>query len=133
MALKRNAIKGLKNGVTSIISELVDNKLSTIQSKHVVEAARKGDQFSIGLIAKVGYELGKGASVLVQTLNPELIIMSGRVSHAGSFLTLSMEQALNEFSLFTIKENVKIVQSNLGNTANLIGSIAYVIGNVLEN
>ncbi|MCK5775175.1 MAG: ROK family protein [Bacteroidales bacterium] len=133
LALKRNAIKGLKNGVTSIISELVDNKLSTIQSKHVVEAARKGDQFSIGLIAKVGYELGKGASVLVQTLNPELIIMSGRVSHAGSFLTLSMEQALNEFSLFTIKENVKIVQSNLGNTANLIGSIAYVIGNVLEN
>jgi len=133
LALKRNAIEGLKGGETSIISSLVKNDLEAIQSKHVVEAALKGDQFSIGLISKVGYELGKGTSILVQTLNPELIIMSGRVSRAGSFLTLPMEQALNEFSLFKIKENVKIVQSEIGSTANLVGCVAYVMENVLEN
>jgi len=133
IALKRNAIAGLKNGMSSIISDIVADDLDSIQSKLVVEAALKGDQFSIGLISKVGYQLGKGTSILVQTLNPELIIMSGRVSRAGSFLTLPMEQALNEFSLFKIKENVKIVQSDLGNTANLIGTIVFVMENILEN
>lgn len=133
LALKRNAIEGLKNGMSSILSKIVTGDLNSIQSKHIVDAALKGDQFSIGLISKVGYLLGKGASVLVQTLNPELIIMSGRVSRAGSFLTLPMEQALNEFSLFKIKEKVKICQSDLGNTANLIGTVVFVMDNILEN
>jgi len=133
LALKRNAIKGLKDGISSVVSEIVDGDIDLIQSKHVVKAAKQGDQFSIGLIAKVGYELGKGISVLVQTLNPELIIVGGRVSHAGDFLTLPMRQALNEYTLYNIKESVTIVQSQLGYNANLLGLVAYVMENVLEN
>jgi len=133
LALKRNAIDGLKNGVSSVVSEIVNGDIDSIQSKHVVKAVKQGDQFSIGLVAKVGYELGKGISVLVQTLNPELIIVGGRVSHAGDFLTLPMQQALNEYTLYNIKESVTIAQSQLGDNANLLGLVAYVMENVLEN
>jgi len=133
LAIKRNAIEGLKNGVSSIILDIVDGNLDNIDSRHVVKAVKQGDQFSIGLISKVGYELGKGTSVLVQTLNPELIIVGGRVSQAEEFLTLPMEQALNEYTLYKIKESVKIVTSQLGDNANLLGTVAYVIENVLEN
>jgi len=133
LAIKRNAIEGLRNGVSSIVSNLVHDNLDDLQSKHVIDAALQGDHFSINLISKVGYELGKGASVLVQTLNPELIIVGGRVSRAGDFLILPMKQALNEYSLYKIKETVKISLSKLGNTANLVGIVAYVMENVLEN
>lgn len=133
LALKRNAIEGLKNGVSSVVLEIVDGDIDSIQSQHVVKAVKQGDQFSIGLVSKVGYELGKGISVLVQTLNPELIIVGGRVSHAGDFLTLPMQQALNEYTLYNIKESVSIAQSQLGDNANLLGLVAYVMENVLEN
>lgn len=133
LALKRRAIEGLKNGVSSIVYDIVKGDIDAIESKHVVEAVKQGDQFSIGLVSKVGYELGKGTSVLVQTLNPELIIVGGRVSKAGDFLTLPMEQALNEHTLYKVKESVKIVSTQLGNDANLLGAVAYVIENILEN
>lgn len=133
LALRREAINGLKNGHTSIISEIVNGDLDAITSKHVVKAIKLGDEFSIKLVSKVGYELGKGASVLVQTLNPELIIVGGHVSQAGEFLTLPMKQAINEHTLYRVKESVEIVQSQLGENVNLLGSVSYVIENILQN
>ena len=133
LALKREAIEGLKSGRSSIVLDIVNGDLDAISSRHIVKAAKQGDEFSIKLVSKVGYELGRGASVLVQTLNPELIVVGGHVSQAGEFLTLPMEQALNEHTLYKIKESVKIVRSQLGENANLLGLVAYVMENVLEN
>ncbi len=133
LALVRGAKEGIKEGATTLISEIVKGDLDSLRSHHIVEAVLRGDQFSIGLVSKMGYELGKGLSVLVQTLNPELIILGGRISNVGEFLTLPMLQALNEHTLFKIKESVKIKISQLKDNANLLGATAYVVENVLNN
>lgn len=133
MALTRNVIKSLKKGEASSLPEMVNHDLSKINHKLILDAALQGDQFAINHIAEIGFELGKGISILVQILNPELIILGGRIAEAGKYLTIPIEQALIQHTIPKIREDLRIVISKLGDKANLLGSVISVMENVFEN
>ena len=104
MALTRNVLKSLENGEESSLSGMVNNDFSKINHKIILDAALNGDQFSINHLTEIGRELGKGIAILVQILNPELIILGGRIAEAGKFLTVPIEQALFQYTIPKISE-----------------------------
>ena len=132
VALARYAVDGLKAGELSVISSLVDGKLEDINYKTVIHAAARGDQFAIRGIQKIGLELGKGLAILVQILNPELIILGGKFSEAGRYLLNPIEQSLQQYTFPIIRDDVEIVLSGLGDKANLLGSVIHLMENVFE-
>jgi len=132
IALTRYALDGLKAGEMSVISSLVDGKLEDINYKTVIHAAARGDQFAIRGIQKIGRELGKGLAILVQILNPELIILGGKLSEAGRYLLTPIEQSLQQYTFPIICDDVEIVLSGLGDKANLLGSVIHLMENVFE-
>lgn len=133
MALTRNVLKSLENGEESSLTEMVNNDFTKINQKIILDAALNGDQFSINHLSEIGRELGKGIAILVQILNPELIILGGRIAEAGKYLTIPIEQALFQYTIPNISEDLKIVVSKLGDKANLLGSVICVMENVFEN
>jgi predicted NBD/HSP70 family sugar kinase len=76
------AREGLRQGKQSLIRALSDAHHQE-DLEAVTEAARRGDQFAIGLLSEAGYTLGRGAAVLIHLLNPEVIILSGRGASPG--------------------------------------------------
>ena len=131
MALARLAKEGLEQGKTSLLSSLI-NDINQIEPRTVVEAAAKGDLFAIGILSKVGIELGKGIAFLIQLLNPEMIILGGRLAKANQYLITPIQQSLYRFTMPELREKTQIVLSQLGQDANIIGSVAMVFEKVLE-
>lgn len=95
----------------------------------IVEATKKGDKFCIGLISEAGYNIGRGAAILIHILNPELIILSGRGSLLGRILDIPVHQALNEHCIPRLGAYTKTQVSALGYEAELIGAAALVMEN----
>jgi N-acetylglucosamine repressor len=126
----RKAKTELESGATSIIRNLVDNDLNRISSSIILDAAQKGDQFAIGLISQVGEHLGKGIAVLIHLFNPELIIIGGELSNAGNYLTDPIQQNLNKYTIAKIRKDTQILNSELGENAGIMGTVALVMDKI---
>lgn len=131
-ALAKMAKEGLRSGEDSILKGLVNENLEMIEASLIIEAARKGDRFAIQLLSKVGHELGKGIAMLIQLLNPEMIIIGGEVSSGKEYILTSLQQALFEYCIPKLREDTSLVLSKLGDDAGLLSAIAVVMENVFD-
>jgi len=122
------AIEGLSNGRLSRIS-LTELSNSHLESSFEIirTAAVKGDKFAVDLFSSAGYEIGRGLSILIHLLNPDLIVLSGRGSQAGRIWLPPIQQALNDHCIPRLFENTEIRLSKLGHEAELIGAAALVM------
>jgi predicted NBD/HSP70 family sugar kinase len=122
--LEREAKKGIKENRISQLTEQFKNHPEEIKSEDVISAARSGDEFSIHLLHQVGLALGKGLSVTLQLLNPDIIVLGGPVSAANQFVLTSIQQSLNKFCLEQIYSNTRIVVSEIWEQSGLLGVTA---------
>jgi predicted NBD/HSP70 family sugar kinase len=123
------AKQGLADGRTSVLKhQIFDADLETA-FELIVKAAQRGDQFAIELISKAAYEIGRGVSILIHLLNPEVIILSGRGALAGKLWKAPIQQAINEYSIPKLAAHTEIEISPLDREAELIGAAALVMEN----
>lgn len=130
MVIIEKAKQGLTEGRTSILKEQVFNVDVETAFELIVRAAKKGDQFAIELISKAAYEIGRGVSILIHLLNPEVIILSGRGALAGKLWKAPMQQAINEYSIPSLAAHTEIEISTLEHEAELVGAAALVMENL---
>ena len=126
-AIVRMAKKGIEEGKSSLIEEIVNGELDKIEITTVIEAANSGDQFAISIFSDVGRWLGRGIAYLLQIFNPELIIIGGRLAEANQFILAPIQQAIHTFSNRDISNNTEILFSELGSKAGTMGIAAYAL------
>lgn len=131
-ALSRLAIDGIRLGKTSIAHYLPEEDLDKIEARLVVDAATKGDQYAINILAEIGYNLGKGLAILIQLFNPEMVILGGRIAEAGEYITTPIQQSLNTYCMRQLKEPSSVVVSDLGQNVGIMGPVAVVMENIFE-
>lgn len=95
----------------------------------IIKYALDGDTLAVELLSEIGYKIGRGVSILIHLLNPELIVLSGLGSQAGKIWQTPIQQALNEFCIPRLAYNTEICISKLGFEAELIGAAALVLEN----
>ncbi len=95
----------------------------------VIDAAKQGDKFSIELLSESGYALGRGIAALIHTLNPEMIVISGRGSAAGKIWQTPIQQALHEYCIPRLASDTAIKISSLGYEVELLGAATLVMEN----
>jgi len=122
--LVREAKKGISEHKISQLTEQFKNNPEALKPEDVISAARAGDEFSIHLLHQVGLALGKGLSVTLQLLNPDIIVLGGPISMANQFVLTSIQQSLNKFCLEQIYANTKIVISDIWEQSGLLGITA---------
>jgi predicted NBD/HSP70 family sugar kinase len=119
------------------IQKIKEGKITNMQLKEsaeemcevVMDAANRGDQMAIELFTEVGYQIGKGISILIHINNPELVILSGRGAAAGKILMAPIQQALNKYCIPRLAEYTEVKVSKLGQDAYSIGVAALVMEN----
>ncbi len=122
-ALSRLAAEGIARGENTDITRIAGKSSNKIHYMTIVESALKGDSFSIDILSEVGAELGRGIAMLVQILNPELILFGGQMLKAGHFLTIPIEQSLNKYCLNDLRNSYRIEISDMGESASLLGPV----------
>lgn len=133
LALSRLAMEGIARGEQTDLTRITGSNTLKIHYMSIVESALKGDAFSIDIISEVGSELGRGIAMLVQILNPELIIFGGQMVKAGRFLTIPIEHSLNKYCLNDLRTSIKIDISEMGEKASLLGAAINTIERYFSN
>lgn len=120
---------GIKNlytdlaNASNINSILRDKK--NLSAKIIIDEAKKGDLIAEVAVEKVAYYIGHACSVLSIVTNPDIIIIGGGVSKAGTYILDKIEHNFRKFMFEPVK-STKIVLAILGNDAGIYGAASLV-------
>lgn len=131
-AIVRLMKEGIEEGRTSLSALMDSSVLDNIEIKEVIQAALKGDQYAVSVLAGVGKWLGKGLSMLIQIFNPEMIILGGEMAGAHPFILPPVHQAIQIFCNPDLGNEVPILVSELGAQAGIQGVAALLAEQFLE-
>ena len=81
----------------------------------------KGGKTALNIIEKSGYYLGQGLSILIDILNPEIIIIGGIAVRLGNLILSPAKEVVKKEALPLAAKRCKIVPSKLGEK---IGDVA---------
>lgn len=131
-SIVRMAEEALLLDKDSILARMAKSYPGPIDPSLVVQAAKEGDQRAITILSDVGLNLGRGISMLIQLLNPELIVLGGVVAEANQYILTPIQQALNVYSMAKSREKTQLALYQLGDEVGLVGTIAVVTDKLFE-
>lgn len=118
---------------TETKSKLREISVSELNAKKITQAARQNDLLALEAFEYTGKILGLKLADIVASVNPEVIIMSGGLTKAGTLILDPAKKCMEEHMLSVFKNGVDIFQSTLSdNNAAILGAAAFV-WNELEN
>lgn len=133
-ALICKAKEAMASGLSSGLWEGCQGRPEGISVELIVQAAREGDRFCLGLLNEAGKHIGTGIVGLVNLLNPELIVLGGRLaSAAAEFILLPIRRSVCERALERAAGNVRIELSTLDEMAWATGAALSLAEKVLES
>lgn len=100
-----------------------------VTAKTVAEAAEKGDVTALEVYGTCGEYLGRGLSILIDILNPQVIVIGSVFARSGHLLLEGMKKQIEKEALSASAECCRILPAELGEN---IGDYA-AIATALEN
>lgn len=127
IAIEDKIVHLIKNGVNTCLREMYDRGES-IHINDIIAAARNDDNLAIELIEEAGEKVGKAVAFLINTFNPETVIVGGNLAQAGEYLMLPLKSSTNKYSLNLVYKDTKFRVSKMADSANAWG-VAMLIRN----
>lgn len=88
----------------------------------VLAAAEAGDPVALAAFAETGRWLGIGLAGIINILNPELVVLGGRLTASYPFVRSTLEAELDRRVLRASRRIVRVVTTSLGADAPLLGA-----------
>ena len=120
---REEAEKAIKKGVYPAYCKSVDD-MDKISAKTVALAAQSGDVTAISVYRKSGKMLGRALSLLIDILNPEMIVIGSIFERSGALLKNSMEKELLRESIPSSLSVCKVVPAALGDSIGDVAAVA---------
>ncbi len=98
--------------------------------KELFLMAEQGDEDALKIYSMVGKRFGRGLALLVDMLNPEMIIVGGVFMRAEKYIRKSMEEELQKEALSCALECVEIVPSMLREQIGDYGAVVAAVENL---
>ena len=127
IALENKIVDLIERGVNTHLREMYDRGES-IHINDIINAARNDDNLSIELIEEAGEKVGKAVAFLINTFNPETVIVGGNLAMAGEYLMLPLKSSTSKYSLNLVYKDTKFRVSKMSDGANAWG-VAMLIRN----
>ncbi len=121
LAIHRMVLERLKEGKSSLITELV-NDLDKLTLTDIVKATNMEDTMCIEIVEEVGYKLGKYIAGLINIFNPDRVIIGGRIAETERYVLLPIKSSVRKHSLNLVNKDSEIVISKLKKRAGVIGA-----------
>jgi glucokinase len=126
-AASRQVAAAIKNGdVTSLVAQFASNRILT--AKDVADAARQGDELANQIVLDTASRLGEALAILVDLLNPELIVIGGLGMRLGERLLAPARAVMEREALPAAAKACRIVAAALGEQIGDIAAICVAMG-----
>ncbi|MBQ6473776.1 MAG: ROK family protein [Victivallales bacterium] len=96
-------------------------------AKQVAEAAEQGNPQALAVLEESGRWLGRGLAILVDVLNPEVIVLGSVYTRSGRFLEAAMREELAREALPSALSACRIVPAELGERLGLAAAVAVAV------
>ena len=111
------------NGIVETARELMAESdaptlmrdIENLSPRIIAELCDKGDEMAIETFRRTGYYLGLGLANYASIVDPEAIILTGGISHAGKWLVDPVYEAFEPHVFGNLRGKVKILCSNMNN------------------
>ena len=123
---KTMVLEALQKGEKPSFCESIDN-LDSVTAKTVAEAAKKGDELAIKIYEKCGKYLGRGLSVLIDILNPEVIVIGSIYERSNELLKKTMQKAIEREALSVSASVCRVVPAVLGDSIGDYAALAVAV------
>ena len=127
IAIEDKIVQKIRSGVNTHLRDMYDRGES-IHINDIIAAARNDDNLSIELIEEAGEKVGKAVAFLINTFNPETVIVGGNLAMAGEYFMLPLKSSTNKYSLNLVYKDTKFRVSKMTDSANALG-VAMLIRN----
>jgi len=114
-------------GDQSMLFDLADGDIS---AKSIADAADKGDILAQQIYTVSAERLGQGLSVLIDTLNPECIIIGSIFARSEHLFRNAMEKIIRKEALELSRKICRIVPAELGNSIGDYAAVAAACGGI---
>jgi len=133
LAVFRRVRESILAGEESQLEEVVRDGFERITIPLIVEAARNRDRVALGAFEETGFYLGVGLVNLINTFNPQKVVLGGYLTQAYEFLLPVIQRTVQERALRWPCEAADIVVATYVNDASLMGAVATVYSQILSN
>jgi predicted NBD/HSP70 family sugar kinase len=122
-AIVRRVRSELERGVTSSLTNDVGGNLEQLSVEAIVAAAKAQDRLAERVLSEVGTHLGTALASMVNLLNPEKVILAGKVPQAaGEILMGPLRFSLRHRALPQVVKDLAVVVSQFGEEAAAVGT-----------
>lgn len=126
-ATARRAAEALAQGRPSVLRELSEGDPERVTARLVGEAAERGDVLAREVLNETAHYLGLGLVTLVNSFDPDLVVIGGGLAALGDVLLDPVRKAVREGALPLASREVRVVQAGLGRLSGVIGAAAYAL------
>lgn len=110
---KMKAEDALREGKTPLFCQK-EEELDSISCKSIADALEKGDELAAEIFDIVGTYLGRGLSLLIDILNPEMIVIGSIYARQKEVLEKKMLETVEKEALAASRKECRIVPASLG-------------------
>ncbi|MGK9147525.1 ROK family transcriptional regulator [Plantibacter flavus] len=116
----------------AIAAALREQGVEAQSSRDVASLIRSGDHAAIEAARQAGREIGEVLSVVVNLLNPSLVVLGGTVARAGEHLLAGVREVVYRRSMPLATGHLGIVTSTAGEEAGVLGAAIMVLRDALS-
>lgn len=112
----------LANGMTESFKVILEDDIESVTIKKLFAAAKEDDPVAMEVIRETARYLGIGLAGIINTLNPEILVIGGGITDGGAGFTDMVYENIKEHAFDSAVEKLKVVKAALGNDAGFIGA-----------
>lgn len=105
----------------------INGSIDSLEARDIFDLAKAGDKFCMDIVDWFCEYMAEGIGMLLNILNPEIIIFSGGVARAGDILLDGVKKNLAKYALGMTMENLKFAFGELNEEAGIKGAAALVM------
>lgn len=126
IGISRMAYEHIQAGADTMLRELAPADGRRMSGEAVAAAARQGDAVARDILHTAGTYAGIALSMIVQIINPQVIVVGGGLTRMGNLLEAPMMAAMREHTQPELLDSVTVKPWQLGDDLVVIGAAAQV-------
>ena len=124
-AIAREGAAAARDGRSRHLADLLERD-GEVTPADVGHGAQLGEAFCAELLARCGRLVGQSLAPLVNLLNPAIVVLGGSVAQSGDILLAAVREAVYRQSHPLVTRDLRIVRSQMGGSAGLVGTAQVV-------
>jgi glucokinase-like ROK family protein len=130
-AIAKRAIEAVQSGRRTMMASI--EPVDHITARDVADAAHRGDLVAQQIMKDAGTYLGIAIASLVNLFNPNMVVVGGGIAQMGDLLLQPIRQVVQQRSLRSSAQAVRINTSVLGRRSSSMGAAVQALNTFLDH